>query len=175
MAGRSAPPELVHYVRHLIERELAKTGMTATELAGRIGISKGQISLLRSSDRGVGWVTITGIERAMNMKPGQLQAESFEYAKAHPLPQPNSKGDRFPNRAEAARFARANRVSEMAIRTVENLDLKTHVDPTPLEWFEMMRDEERRQKFIARDMLPPVREPEPRAAEPAKPKKKSKK
>src|SRR4051794_36898209 len=120
MAGRSAPPELVHYVRHLIERELAKTGMTATELAARIGISKGQISLLRSSDRGVGWVTITGIERAMNMKPGQLQTEAFDYAKAHPPPQANQKTDHFPNRVEAARFARANRISETAIRTVEH-------------------------------------------------------
>jgi hypothetical protein len=128
--------------------------MTATELAARIGISKGQISLLRSSDRGVGWVTITGIERAMNMKPGQLQTEAFDYAKTHPPPQVNQKTDRFPNRAEAARFARANRVSETAIRTVEHLDLKTHIDPTPLEWFEMMRDEERRQKFIARDIIP---------------------
>lgn len=62
--------------------------------------------------------------------------------------------ERYPNRAEAAAFARKSGISEEAIANVNSMALKSDSDLTPLDWLEEMKTEDRRIRREAQIVRP---------------------
>lgn len=117
-SGKSASLEVARYVRHVVEQEIAK-GATASEIAARMGISKGQLSLVRTSDRGVGFTTLDGVARLRSTTTEALLTEAARWAKANPgAVAPAASPDRYPARVKAIARAREDGRSDRAIQAV---------------------------------------------------------
>lgn len=59
--------------------------------------------------------------------------------------------DRYPNRVEAAKFARSSGIEEEPIQIVMSYDLKSDNDPTPVWWLDQIRAEASRMQFARKD------------------------
>ena len=149
--GKSVAPEVALFLQARL-RDLLANGMAPSEVAKRIGVTKGQISQLKNHAAGVGFKTLTGMAGILNLTIDQVFTKAAAWGKEHPDVVAALRNERveyperYPNRLLAAEVARREGISEEAILNVVGWALKASEDPGPLEWFEDMRSEDRRLK-----------------------------
>ena len=67
------PPDEEHRIEIHIDKLLADRGMTVTELAGRVGITLANLSVLKNGRaRAVRFSTLTALCEALECQPGEL-------------------------------------------------------------------------------------------------------
>lgn len=105
------------------------------------GVTQPSISDLLSKKRGAGMKLLSAVSRfagvSIEQLVGRVPVTTIELQ------------DRYPNRAEAAKFARAAGVEEEAVQVVLSYALKSDDDPSPMWWLDQIRAEASRMKFAS--------------------------
>lgn len=159
MAGIAAPMKtppsdvvISAYLRHRAGELLGRTGQpqeyaSQMALAKALGVSKGWVTTLLAGGN-AGQKTKDGMRRVLGMTWDQIEEAAVAHARDNPPPETHvERPERYRNRAIAADFARASGVPDEAVRAVEGFDLKSDDDPTPEEWFLMMKSEAATARF----------------------------
>lgn len=139
------------YVRNCIETEIGPNpayGAIAA-FARRLGIRNQQsISQLKAGTRGAGIDTFDLFAKLYGKSHDAFMAEAEAwFATQEVVPArapPAGRGERYPNRALAAEFARRSGVLEEAIALIESVELFSATDPTPRDWLDDIEREARR-------------------------------
>lgn len=135
------------YLRHEVE-EWIRSGRTITDLAKAVGVAGPSISQLRSGRNGAGLSMIGGFARVLGISMDELVARAAAHAQEHPLPPVAQtqvvRDDRYPNRAKALQAAELLGYSAEARAVVAGMALRSSVDPSPDEWLDEVRREDRR-------------------------------
>jgi hypothetical protein len=119
--------------------------------AKKWGVTQPMISDLLSRKRGAGMKLLSAVSTYSGISIDQILGKA-------PLPELIVElQDRYPNRVEAARFARASGVEEEAVQVVLSYELKSDDDPSPMWWLDQMRAEASRMRFAR---LTPEKTPE---------------
>jgi hypothetical protein len=119
--------------------------------AKKWGVTQPMISDLLSRKRGAGMKLLSAVSTYSGISIDQILGKA-------PLPELIVElQDRYPNRVEAARFARASGVEEEAVQVVLSYELKSDDDPSPMWWLDQMRAEASRMRFAR---LAPEKTPE---------------
>jgi len=67
------PPQEEHHIEILLDRLLAERGMTLTELAGRVGLTLANLSILKNGRaRAIRFSTLNALCDALGCQPGDL-------------------------------------------------------------------------------------------------------
>lgn len=150
--------------RYLAERlrillnEEGVTAMKVCEMARRRGrpISDAAIINFKNGKNGAGNKLRKALLAVFDLSEAELESESAAWDSGETVIRP----ERYPNREIAAKFAQANNVPEEAIEIVLGYSLKSFDDPTPEEWFEMMKAEKNRAKMLGGPQSEAVRQRE---------------
>jgi transcriptional regulator with XRE-family HTH domain len=154
-SGRATDVEISAYLAHRLVREMER-GELLTDIARRAGVTPAQLSTLKNTKRGAGWKTLTGLARAFSMSIGDVEDAARRQARGEtPTDSRVERDERYPNRAKALAAARALGLSEEAIAEVASMDLKSDVDPEPLDWLEDIKSADRRAKYAAKVAIDP--------------------
>jgi len=119
--------------------------------AKKWGVTQPMISDLLSRKRGAGMKLLSAVSTYSGISIDQILGKA-------PLPELIVElQDRYPNRVEAAKFARASGVEEEAVQVVLSYELKSDDDPSPMWWLDQIRAEASRMRFAR---LTPEKTPE---------------
>lgn len=136
------------FVRAIIKDRFENNQSAA---AKKWGVTQPTISDLLSRKRGAGMKLLSAVSTYAGVSIDQILGKA-------PLPDLVVElQDRYPNRVEAAKFARASGVEEEPIQIVLSYELKSDDDPPPMWWLDQMRAEASRMKFAR---LTPEKTPE---------------
>lgn len=142
-------------VRILVAVEEDAGGRGAQTRVGKaLGVSQQHVSriIAQGSIEPIGWRIARSVARIA--KRSERVTESMKQALDRVvggLPEEEQvvRDDRYPNRARAIAAARSLGIDESAIAQVASVVLKSAVDPSPDDWFEMIRADARRLRFEA--------------------------
>lgn len=132
------------YVQARLKRETAPRG-AAAKVAAATGFSTAHVANAKNHGR-IGQDFAEGMAKHWGMTYDELVKVATGRSE-EPEDLVVELQDRYPNRVEAARFARASGVEEEPIRIVMSYELKSDDDPSPMWWLDQMRAEASRMKF----------------------------
>lgn len=152
VSGKSVDDAVAWYVRQQIVAWLAQPGHRATDLAKGIGVTKAQVSVIQSGDRGIGHKTAVGMAEFLGVPWEEFKRQAAEAYRSRPQARELRvvPDERYPNRARAIEFMRGQ-VDEEAIRRVQVMALLSDADLTPKEWADLIAEEHRRIRIQAVD------------------------
>ena len=147
------------YVQARLKRETAPRG-AAAKVAAVTGFSTAHVANAKNYGR-IGQDFAEGMAKYWGMTYDELAKVATGRSEEPEEPIVELQ-DRYPNRVEAAKFARASGVEEEPIQIVMSYALKSDDDPPPMWWLDQMRAEASRMKFAR---LTPEKSPEEVAEE----------
>lgn len=155
VASRPTTKEAVAaYVQARLKRETAPRG-AAAKVAAVTGFSTAHVANAKNHGR-IGQDFAEAMAKYWGMTYDEL-AKVATGRSEEPEELIVELQDRYPNRVEAAKFARASGVEEEAVQVVLSYELKSDDDPSPMWWLDQIRAEASRMRFAR---LTPEKTPE---------------
>lgn len=151
--GRAVDEAIAWYTREQARAwRAADPSRKAVDLARAMGVSEAQVSDLSSGRRGVGLKTAMGMAKVLGVS---WDAYLLQAARAWLQRGPDAVlrveyDERYPNRKRAIELV-GDRFDPRAVKRVESIELKSDVDPHPLEWIKRLEAEQQRLEWEERD------------------------
>lgn len=172
--GRTVPRYIALYLQARVRQLTAPVsqggaGREAQDIAKEVGVTKGVISTVKNHAKGVGWTTLEGLARVLEMTIDEVKAEAAEFEKKNP-PKTESRIERDPRYESfrvASEFFIAEKGDPRAVEALRGTALKSETDLTPSDWLAEFRVKARELSRSERDPVGTAKKAEGTAADAA--------